>query len=134
MYASRQSQLFKDLKALLDLKPSTLNSRLLSLPRELRGHVFDFILPENTKIRPELHTCLWGADMAGRQAWKHDVFGYGNAVPSSCRLQPYLLLINKQLRQELLQNYFRRSKLTLHAELRNMKLGNDTFEHSPHIL
>jgi hypothetical protein len=29
----------------------------------------------------------------------HDVFGHRNAVPSSYRLQPYFLLINKQLRE-----------------------------------
>ncbi|KAF2024680.1 hypothetical protein EK21DRAFT_78180 [Setomelanomma holmii] len=134
LYASRQSQLFRDLEVLLELKPSTFSSSLLALPREIRDRVFDYVLPDIVEIRPELHTCLWGADMVHGEPWRHDIFGYGSSVANERRLQPKLLLINKQIREELLQNYFRRSKLTLHAELRNTRLNNNLFEFSPHIL
>lgn len=134
LYASRQSQLFRDLEVLLELTPSTFSSCLLALPRELRDHVFDYVLPEMKQPRPELHTCLWGADMMNGEPWRHDIFGYGASVANESRLQPELLLINKQIREELLQNYFRRSKLTLHAELRNTRTNTDHFEFSPHIL
>ncbi|KAF2827240.1 hypothetical protein CC86DRAFT_208401 [Ophiobolus disseminans] len=132
--ASRQSQLFRDLEILLELTPSTFSSSLLALPREIRDHVFDYVLPETKDPRPELHTCLWGADMVNGEPWRHDIFGYGLSVANECRLQPRLLLINKQIREELLQNYFRHSKLTLHAELRNTRMNNDHFNFSPHIL
>ncbi|KAF1946398.1 hypothetical protein EJ02DRAFT_450497 [Clathrospora elynae] len=72
--------------------------------------------------------------MINGEPWRHDIYGYGASVPNTARLRPELLLINKQLRDELLQNYFRRSKLTLHAELRNTRTNNDRFEFSPHIL
>jgi hypothetical protein len=134
LYASRQSQLFRDLEVLLDLTPSTFSSSLLALPRELRDHVFHYVLPEFGRPRPELHTCLWGADMKNGEPWRHDIFGYGPSVPNDFRLQPDLLLINKQIREELLQSYIRCSKLTLHAELRNTPTNNDHFEFSPHIL
>ncbi|KAF1950326.1 hypothetical protein CC80DRAFT_496951, partial [Byssothecium circinans] len=68
------------------------------------------------------------------EPWRHDVFGYGHQVPKAHRLHPNLLLINKQLRNEILQCYFRRSKLTLHAELRNSRGNNWHFDYSPHIL
>jgi hypothetical protein len=134
VYTSRQSQLFRDLATLLELTPSTFSSSLLALPRELRDHIFDYVLPEIRETRPELHTCLWGADMVNGEPWRHDIFGYGTSVSNDYRLQPKLLLINKQIREELLQNYFRRSKLTLHAELRNTQTNNDHFAFSPHIL
>lgn len=133
LYISRQSQLFRDLEVLLDLMPRTFSSRFLALPRELRDHVFDYILPEIDNARPELHTCLWGADMREGELWRHDIYGYGKSIVNTSRLPSDLLLINKQLREELLQNYFRRSKLTLHAELRNTKSDTDYFEYSPHI-
>jgi hypothetical protein len=133
LYASRQSQLFRDLEVLLELTPSTFSSNLLALPREIRDSVFDYVLPQTDDARPELHTCLWGADMVISEPWRHDIFGYGTSVANECRLQPGLLLINKQIREELLQNYFRRSKLTLHAELRNTKLNNGHFGFSPHV-
>lgn len=134
LYASRQSQLFRELEVLLELTPSTFSSHLLALPRELRDHIFDYVLPETTEYRPELHTCLWGADMVHGELWDHDVFGYGNSITNAWRLHPNLLLINKQIRNEILENYFRRSKLTLHAELRNTRTNNHRFDYSPHIL
>lgn len=134
LYAHRQSQLFRELEVLLELTPSTFSSRLLALPSEIRDHVFNYVLPEISSVRPELHTCLWGADMVNGEPWRHDIFGYGSSVAKEFRLHPKLLLINKQIREELLQNYFRRSKLTLHAELRNTSFNNGHFEFSPHIL
>ncbi|KAF1843629.1 uncharacterized protein K460DRAFT_148499 [Cucurbitaria berberidis CBS 394.84] len=133
-YPNRQSQLYRELEVLLELTPSTFSSNLLALPRELRDQIFDYVLPEAVESRPELHTCLWGADMVNGEPWRHDIFGYETSVPNADRLRPELLLINKQIRDELLQNYFRRSKLTLHAELRNTTANNDHFEYSPHIL
>lgn len=132
-YKRRQSLLFRELEVLLDLAPSTLSSNLLALPRELRDQIFDYALPPVRKERPELLTCLWGADMTEQEPWRHDVFGYGASVAKADRLGPNLLLINKQIRDEVLQNYFRRSKLTLHAELRNTRLNNFQFDYSPHI-
>ncbi|KAF2444548.1 hypothetical protein P171DRAFT_34482 [Karstenula rhodostoma CBS 690.94] len=130
----RQSMLFRELEKLLDLHPRALSSNLLALPKELRNRVYDFALPETTDgHRPELHTCLWGADMV-HEPWRHDMFGYGYGVPTAHRLHPHLQLINRQLRSEMLQRYFGRSKLTLHAELRNSRTDNGHFEHSPHIL
>jgi hypothetical protein len=134
LYMHRQSQLFRDLEVLLELNPSTFSSRLLALPKEVRSLVFDFVLPELSLSRPELHTCLWGADMVNGEPWRHDIFGYGTSVAKEHRLHPKLLLINKQIREELMQNYFRRSKVTLHAELRNTRLHNGHFDFSPHIL
>ncbi|KAH7393988.1 hypothetical protein DE146DRAFT_113854 [Phaeosphaeria sp. MPI-PUGE-AT-0046c] len=134
LYAHRQSQLFRELEVLLELTPSTFSSRLLALPSEIRDQVFNHVLPVVSEPRPELHTCLWGADMVNGEPWRHDIFGYGTLVAKESRLHPKLLLINKQIREELLQNYFRRSKLTLHAELRNMSFNNGLFEFSPHIL
>ncbi|OAK95136.1 hypothetical protein IQ06DRAFT_297997 [Phaeosphaeriaceae sp. SRC1lsM3a] len=134
LYAHRQSQLFRELEVLLELTPSTFSSRLLALPSEIRDHVFNYVLPEISSVRPELHTCLWGADMVNGEPWRHDIFGYGSSVAKEIRLHPKLLLINKQIREELLQNYFRGSKLTLHAELRNTSFNNGHFEFSPHIL
>jgi hypothetical protein len=133
LYISRQSQLFRDLELLLELTPRTFSSRFLGLPRELRDHIFEYVLPEVQGARPELHTCLWGADMRDGELWRHDIYGYGTSVANSSRLQPDLLLINKQIQDEVLQNYFRRSKLTLHAELRNTSPNTDQFEYSPHI-
>jgi hypothetical protein len=91
LYASRQSQLYKDLEALLDLKPSTLNSSLLSLPRELHDEVFDFSLPEDIENRPELHTCLWRAKMTSGQAWDttSSATGTQSQVPIGCNLTSY---------------------------------------------
>lgn len=134
LYMHRQSQLFRELEVLLELTPSTFSSRLLGLPKEIRAHVFDYVLPDTTERRSELHTCLWGADMVNGEPWRHDIFGYDTSVREDHRLQPKLLLINKQIRQELLQNYFQRSKLTLHAELRNTRLDKGHFDFSPHIL
>ncbi|KAH7095195.1 hypothetical protein FB567DRAFT_432555 [Paraphoma chrysanthemicola] len=134
LYVSRQSQLFRDLEVLLELNPSTFSSNLLALPREIRDSIFDHVLPEMTTKRPEIHSCLWMADMNLGEPWRHDIFGYGPSVANDARLPPDLLLINKQVREELLQNYFRRAKLTLHAELRNTRLDNDLFDFSPHIL
>jgi hypothetical protein len=131
---SRQSQLFREIETLLELTPSTFGSNLLALPREIRDQIFDHVLPDTTDNRPELHTCLWGADMSNGEPWRHDTFGYETSVPRTSRLRPELLLINKQIREELLQNYFRRSKLTFHAELRNTRTNNDQFEFSQHIL
>ncbi|KAL1602612.1 hypothetical protein SLS60_006028 [Paraconiothyrium brasiliense] len=130
----RQSMLLRELEMLLDLNPRELSSSLLALPRELRDRIFDFALPDITNNhRPELHTCLWGADMV-HEPWRHDIFGYGYGVPKKHRLHPNLQMINRQLRGEVLQSYFRRSKLTLHAELRNSRINNGHFEYSPHIL
>ncbi|KAI8939634.1 hypothetical protein NX059_003392 [Plenodomus lindquistii] len=134
LHAHRQSQLFRDLEILLELPPSTFRSRLLALPKELRERIFDLVLPDVTTRRPELHTCFWGADMVNGEPWRHDIFGYDSSVPTESRLLPELLLINKRIREELLQTYFQRSKLTLHAELRNTRTDNDRFEYSPHIL
>ncbi|KAL6709588.1 hypothetical protein ACN47E_001523 [Coniothyrium glycines] len=134
LYVSRQSQLFRDLEVLLELNPSTFSSSFLALPRDIRDQVYNHFLPENTNTRPELHTCLWGADMVNGEPWRHDIFGYSAAVANVDRLQPNLLLINKQIREEVLQSYFRRSKITLHAELRNTRADNDHFAYSPHIL
>ncbi|KAL5391134.1 hypothetical protein PMIN06_012480 [Paraphaeosphaeria minitans] len=130
----RQSLLLRELEMLLDLNPRELSSNLLALPREVRNRIYDFALPEITNAhRPELHTCLWGADMV-HEPWRHDIFGYGYGVPKMHRLHPHLQLINRQLRTEMLARYFRRSKLTLHAELRNSQSNNGHLEHSPHIL
>lgn len=130
----RQSMLLRELEMLLDLNPRTLSSNLLALPRELRDRIYDFVLPSPPpNHRPELHTCLWGADMV-HEPWRHDIFGYGYGVPKRHRLHPHLQLINRQLRGELLARYFSRCKLTLHAELRNTRPATTTFEHSPHIL
>ena len=134
LYINRQSQLFRDLEVLLELTPSTFSSNLLALPREIRNQIFDFVLPDTANNRPELHTCLWGADMVNGEPWRHDIYSYGASVAKVDRLRPELLLINKQIRGELLENYFRRSKLTLHAELRNSRAENDHFDYSPHIL
>jgi hypothetical protein len=147
LYKHRQSQLFRELELLLELTPSTFSSPLLALPAEIRAHIFRYVLPDQPSLpdqppdadaaaaaRPELHTCLWGADMVNGEPWRHDVFGYHHGVPKALRLHPSLLLINKQIRAELLQVYFRRSKLTLHAELRNTRTNNDVFDFSPHIL
>jgi hypothetical protein len=130
----RQSMLLRELEKLLDLNPRELSSNLLALPRELRNRIYDFALPEVTSgHRPELHTCLWGADMV-HEPWRHDIFGYGYGVPKKYRLHPHLQLINRQVRGEMLARYFGRSKLTLHAELRNSRGNEGTFEHSPHIV
>jgi hypothetical protein len=130
----RQSMLLRELEMLLDLNPRELSSNLLGLPKEIRERVLDFVLPDMAAedVRPELHTCLWGADMI-YEPWRHDIFGYGHSVPVAQRLHPNLLLINKQLRNEMLQCYFRKSKLTLHAELRNTRGDNWHFDYSPHI-
>ncbi|KAF2129796.1 hypothetical protein P153DRAFT_356480 [Dothidotthia symphoricarpi CBS 119687] len=133
-YKRRQSQLFRELEVLLDLTPSTLSSNLLALPRELRDQIFHHALPPPTPNRPELLTCLWGADMSPQDPWRHDVFGYSPSVPKPARLPPNLLLINRQIRDEVLQIYFRRSKLTLHAELRNTRRTPTSFDYTPHIL
>ncbi|CAA9965853.1 hypothetical protein PTMSG1_09212 [Pyrenophora teres f. maculata] len=130
----RQSMLFRELEILLELTPSTFSSPLLALPREIRDQIFDYVLPDTKINRPELHTCLWGAEMSGGEPWRHDIFGYGPSVAKASRLQPELLLINKQIRAELMENYFNRSKLKLHAELRNTPTNNDYFEFSQHIL
>ncbi|KAH7138269.1 hypothetical protein B0J11DRAFT_421143 [Dendryphion nanum] len=132
--SERQSLLLSELELLLNLKPSQLRSNLLALPRELRDLIFGYLLPDPpSDPRPELHTCLWGADMV-HEPWRHDVYGYAVSVPISVRLHPRLLLINRQLRDEILALYFHRSKLTLHAELRNSKDNNFHFDYSPHIL
>ncbi|KAF2630018.1 hypothetical protein BU25DRAFT_263452 [Macroventuria anomochaeta] len=134
LYRHRQSQLYRDLELLLDLTPSTFSSHLLSLPKELRQHIFTYLVPSTTNVRPKLHTCLWGADMIAGEPWRHSTFGYGTNVPKKLRLRPELLLINKRLRDEVLKLYWDRSKLTLHAELRNTKFQNELFDYSPHIL
>lgn len=133
LHAHRQSQLFRELELLLDLTPSIFSSPLLSLPLELREQIFSYLLPPR-HARPELHTCLWGADMIAGEPWRHSVFGYGTKVPKEIRLRPSLLLINKMLRNEVLKLYWSASKLTLHAELRNTKFQNELFDYSPHIL
>ena len=56
------------------------------------------------------------------------------SVPHADRLPLELLLVNQQIKAEMLQNYFRRSKLTLHAELRNNQTSIGRFDYSPHIL
>ena len=130
----RQSLLLRDLELLLDLNPSALRSNLLAIPREVRDLILDYVLPETSDDqRPELHSCLWGADMI-TEPWRHDVFGYSSTVPKQNRLHPSFLLINHQLHDEILQVYFRRSKLTLHAELRNTRTNSWHFEYSPHVL
>ena len=134
LYKHRQSQLYRDLEVLLDLTPSTFSSQLLSLPKELRELIFLNLLPQTFNARPELHTCLWGADMIAGEPWRHSTFGYGKNVPKDLRLRPELLLVNKQLRSEILSLYWSRSKLTLHGEIRNTKFQNDLFDYSPHIL
>ncbi|KAF2011783.1 hypothetical protein BU24DRAFT_289046 [Aaosphaeria arxii CBS 175.79] len=131
----RQSLLLSELELLLDLRPSALRSNLLVLPRELREVILGHVLPELPEgARPELHTCLWSADMQLHDAWRHDIFGYDTSVPMEYRIHPSLLSINKQLHDELLMLYFQRSRLTLHAELRNSKDDIWHFESSPHIL
>jgi hypothetical protein len=70
LYMHRQSQLFRDLEVLLELTPSTFSSRLLGLPKEIRAHVFDYVLPDTTERRPELHTCLWSADMVNAATYQ----------------------------------------------------------------
>ena len=134
LYTYRQSQLFRELELLLDLTPSTFSSSLLSLPVELRKHIFSYLLPLHRHARPELHTCLWGADMIAGEPWRRSIWGYSNKVPKDLRLRPELLLINKKLCDEVLKLYWSRSKLTLHAELRNTKSQNEHFDYSPHIL
>jgi hypothetical protein len=130
----RQSLLLRDLELLLDLRPSALRSNLLALPKGVRHQIFEYVLPEATgDARPELHTCLWGADMV-HEPWRHDIFGYANSVPKNYRVHPHLLLVNRQIHDEILQIYFRSSKLVLHAELRNTKGNNWHFEYSPHVL
>ncbi|KNG52704.1 hypothetical protein TW65_00120 [Stemphylium lycopersici] len=128
------SLLYRELEILLELTPSTFSSPLLALPREIRDQIFNYVLPDTSRNRPELHTCLWGADMSNGEPWRHDIFGYGSSVAKASRLRPELLLINKQIREELLQNYYSRSKVTLHAELRNTPTNSDYFEFSQHIL
>jgi hypothetical protein len=130
----RQSLLYRELELLLDLQPRALSTNLLALPRELRDQILGYLLPEvRPDARPELHTCLWGADM-GHEPWRHDIFGYAASVPKADRVHPRLLLINRQIHDELLQLYFQRSKLTLHAELRNSNDNNWHFDYSPHVL
>lgn len=130
----RQSMLLRELEMLLDLNPRELSSNLLALPRELRDRIYEFILPDTSNDhRPELHTCLWGADMVN-EPWRHDIFGYGHGVPKNQRLHPDMQRINRQLRNEILQSYFRRSKVMLHAELRNSRSNDSHFEYSPHVL
>ncbi|KAF2641573.1 hypothetical protein P280DRAFT_489911 [Massarina eburnea CBS 473.64] len=134
LYIRRQSTLLRELEELLDLNPRELSSNLLSLPKEVRDLIWNYVIPDITSDdRPELHTNLWSAEMI-HEPWRHDIFGYGHQVPKAHKLHPNLLLINKQLHNELLQCYFRRSKLTLHAELRNSRGNNWHFDYSPHIL
>ncbi|KAF2737910.1 hypothetical protein EJ04DRAFT_541600 [Polyplosphaeria fusca] len=131
----RQSMLLRQLELLLDISPRALGSDLLALPREIRDIILEYVLPDFPENgRPELHTNLWGADMDAQTPWRHDIFGYGLGVSKEIRLHPRLLLINKQLHDEMLDNYFRKSKLILHAELRNSKDNNWHFEYSPHLL
>ncbi|KAJ4987314.1 hypothetical protein SVAN01_07184 [Stagonosporopsis vannaccii] len=130
-YKNRQSQLFRDLEKLLDLTPSTFSSPLLSLPAHLRALIISYLLPPG---RAELHTCLWGAEMIGSEPWRHSVVGYGTRVGRRERLDGNVLLVNQALRREVLDAYWARSNLTLHAELRNTKFQNDLFDYSPHIL
>ncbi|KAL1650101.1 hypothetical protein SLS61_006023 [Didymella pomorum] len=133
-YKNRQSTLYRELELLLDLTPSTFSSPLLQLPAELRGKIFTYLLPPINDVRPELHTCLWGAEMHAAEPWRHSIIGYGSRVPIHLRLNPQLFLINKKLRDEVLALYLSRCKLSLHAELRNTKFQNDLFDYSPHIL
>jgi hypothetical protein len=133
-YNQRQSLLWRDLELLLDLNSSALRSSLLGLPRELRDHIFEYVIPEpRDRSRQVLHTCFWGADMI-HDPWSLETFGYAPTVLKSERLNPNLLLINHQLHAEILQVYLRRSKLTLHAELRNSKDDILHFSYSPHVL
>ncbi|KAF3005157.1 hypothetical protein E8E13_010527 [Curvularia kusanoi] len=136
VYKARQSMLFRELELLLDLAPSTFKSSLLSLPASIRAHIISYLLPVTpaTSPLPDLHTCLWGAEMIGGEAWRHDVVGYGARVPSALKLAPSLLLINRALCTEIQTAYWAASHLTLHAELRNTKFQNDLFDYSPHIL
>ena len=105
-YKARQSMLFRELELLLDLTPSTFSSQLLSLPAAVRSLIIAYLLPPITTTRPDLHTCLWGAEMIGGEAWRHDIVGYGLRVPYSLRLRPELLLINKALRAEVQAAYW----------------------------
>jgi len=133
-YKQRQSLLWRDLELLLDLKSSTLRSSLLSLPRELRDHIFEYVIPKpRDGAQPVLHTCFWGADMI-HDPWNLETFGYATTVPEEDRLHPGLLLINHQLHAEILQAYLRHSNLTLHAELRNSEENMLHFSYSPHVL
>jgi hypothetical protein len=66
--------------------------------------------------------------------WSLETFGYAATVPAEDRLHPTLLLINHQLHAEILQTYLRRSKLTLHAELRNSEENMLHFSYSPLVL
>jgi hypothetical protein len=102
-YKNRQSTLYRELELLLDLTPSTFSSPLLQLPAELRAQIFAYLLPPLTDVRPELHTCLWGAEMHAVEPWRHSIVGYGSRVPISLRLPPQLLLISKKLRDEVLR-------------------------------
>lgn len=72
--------------------------------------------------------------MISGEPWRHSIFGFGNKVPKDMRPRLELLLINKKLRDEVLKLYWNRSKLTLHAELRNTKSQNEHFDYSAHIL
>ncbi|KAF2869115.1 hypothetical protein BDV95DRAFT_609355 [Massariosphaeria phaeospora] len=127
----RQSLLLRDLEVLLQLNPRALSSNLLAIPKKVREQILGHVV--RCESRPELHTCLWGADMV-HEPWRHDIFGYAPSVPTTDRIQPGLLLINRQIRNELLEIYFRRSNLTLHAELRNTRENNWHFDYSPHVL
>ncbi|KAF2196196.1 hypothetical protein GQ43DRAFT_383854 [Delitschia confertaspora ATCC 74209] len=130
----RQSLLMRELELLLDLKPRALDSRLLALPKGLREKIIIYLLPDTeTGSRPELHTCFWAADMID-EPWRNEVFGYAPSVVKRDRLRPQLLLINRQLRYEILELYFSRSRVTLHAELRNTIENNWQFDYSPYIL
>ncbi|KAJ4384613.1 hypothetical protein N0V86_000213 [Didymella sp. IMI 355093] len=133
-YKNRQSQLYRELALLLDLTPSTFSSPLLRLPSELRAQILAHLLPDIGNVRPELHTCLWGAEMHLTEPWRHSIVGYGSKVPVSLRLARNLTLVNKSLRSEILDLYWSKSALTLHAELRNTKFQNDLFDYSPHVL
>ncbi|KAF2277565.1 uncharacterized protein EI97DRAFT_416571 [Westerdykella ornata] len=133
----RQSLLLRDLELLLDLTPSTLRSNLLALPREIREQIFQHVIPSrdnDESARPTLHTPFWSADMI-HEPWSHDTFGYAPSVPLPSRLPPYLLLINRQLRDEILQCYWRHCDITLHVELRNSRSPGSVsgFKYSPHV-
>ncbi|KAF2751626.1 hypothetical protein M011DRAFT_491219 [Sporormia fimetaria CBS 119925] len=131
----RQSALLRDLELLLDLKPCALRSNLLGLPEEIRRQILDHVIPQTPeRAEPELHTCYWGADMLEHDPWNHDTFGYAPSVPRNLRLDPRMLLINRQLHDEILQAFFRRSRITLHAEIRNSVEDNTKFTSSPHVL
>jgi hypothetical protein len=131
---ARQSVLWRDLEVLLNLKTSELRSNLLLLPREIRDQIFEHAIPiPKDGSRTELHTCFWGADMM-HEPWSHTTFGYAASVPAENKLDPRLLLINRQLHDEVLQTFFRQSKLILHAELRNSDVNNLRFDYSPHVL